>query len=153
MQSKQQRARARRAGREAAAAAGGHPQGPRGAGSVVGVVLGRLPRVLGALGLLWAVLAGCEARSGMFCEDQSDCRVGLICSMAKMLPDAGPSGSPRFGVCVPARRGAGEVCLSSGECEIQLRCSNEVGQLTSDGQHGTCIARPPDAGAGDLGSN
>ena len=153
MQSKQQRARAGRAGREAAAAAGGEPRRPGGIGSGGGVGLGGVPRVLGVLGLLWAVLAGCEARSGMFCEDQSDCRVGLMCSMARMLPDAGPSGSPRFGVCVPARRGAGEVCLSSGECEIQLRCSNEIGQLTSDGQHGTCIARPADAGASDLGSN
>ena len=147
MQSKRQRARVGRAGRVAAAAVTGGAVRvqARGRGGV-------LRRVLGVLGLC-AALAGCEARSGMFCEDASDCRVGLMCSMAKMLPDAGPAGSPRFGVCVPARRGAGEVCLSSGECEIQLRCSNEVGQVTSDGQHGTCIARPLDAGAGDLAAN
>lgn len=83
-------------------------------------------------------LCSCAATAGMSCQQDDDCRVGLVCSRPKAA-----AGS--FGVCEPARRGLGETCLWSSECQAPLFCSNEIGRFTADQRHGTCQPRP-DAG-------
>jgi len=93
--------------------------------------------------LLLALIWGCQAQEGMFCQQQSDCNVGLICTK--------PSGSRNpqgFGLCEPARRGAGETCLRSADCQSGLRCSNEVGMFNGDERHGICQVKevPQDGG-------
>jgi hypothetical protein len=108
----------------------------RGAAQVA-VVLG------GALGL-WAG-NGCQNRSGMPCQQQSDCNTGLLCNKP---PAAGPQG---YGICEPGLRGLGEICVSSAECSPGLVCSTVLGQPSEDGWHGMCQAGAlADAAAGDL---
>jgi hypothetical protein len=89
--------------------------------------------------VLVLVASGCSARAGMFCQETSDCRTGLIC--VKPPPrDGGPP--PQFGICEPGRRGQGEVCFWSSECQPGLFCSNQAGRFTEDGRHGRCEAAP-----------
>lgn len=82
------------------------------------------------IGMAWS---GCQAQAGMFCQQQSDCRVGLVCS--KPVGTATPTS---FGVCEPARRGSGESCLRTADCQAGLRCSTEVGVDNGDERHGIC---------------
>ncbi|MDW8284410.1 MAG: hypothetical protein RMK29_22110, partial [Myxococcales bacterium] len=53
--------------------------------------------------------AGCSARAGMFCQQDSDCRTGLICVRPAL--DGAVADGGGFGICEPARRGQGEVCF------------------------------------------
>ena len=79
----------------------------------------------------------------MQCQQQSDCRSGLICSKA-------PGASVlAFGVCEPARRGLGESCQRSSECISGLRCSSELGHVDGDGWFGSCEPAP-DMATADL---
>ncbi len=83
-----------------------------------------------------AVLLGtlsCQAQAGMFCQQQSDCRVGLVCAKSP-----GVTSANAYGVCQPALHGAGEPCLSSGDCDSGLICSNEIGIFNGDERHGLC---------------
>ena len=99
-----------------------------GAGTVFGIVFG---------------MSSCQAQAGMFCQQQSDCRVGLVCSKP-----AGTATPTSFGVCEPARRGSGESCLRTADCQTGLRCSIEVGVDNGDDRHGICEPQeaPQDAG-------
>ncbi len=103
---------------------------------------------------------GCNSTAGMFCQQNSDCRTGLLC--AKSSKDGGPApgtdaAAAAFGVCEAARRGLGETCLWSSECQASLFCSNQIGQFLEDLRHGTCQVRPardlslPDLGDGGIG--
>lgn len=83
-------------------------------------------------------LAACQGRAGMFCEKNTDCRVGLTC----VKPTTGSPAELVYGVCEPARRGLGETCLVSAECTPGLRCSNEIGVYSTDDRHGTCENLP-----------
>lgn len=83
-----------------------------------------------------AALIGCQGRAGMFCEKNTDCRVGLTCVKPTTAPDSA------YGVCEPALRGLGETCLTSAECTPLLRCSNEAGIYSTDDRHGTCQNLP-----------
>lgn len=97
-------------------------------------------RISGIAGLWGVVLiaAGCGAKAGMACQQQSDCRAGLICSKP---PGAAPNA---YGSCEPARRGLGESCLRSADCEPGLACSSARGNPGGDGWYGVCEPAPPD---------
>lgn len=97
--------------------------------------------------LALVLAAGCSARAGMFCQQDSDCRTGLIC--VKPVPTGATSDGGSFGICEPARRGQGEVCLWGSECQMPLVCSNTLGQYTGDGRHGRCLMPPPAPDAAD----
>ncbi|MFO0573608.1 MAG: hypothetical protein U1A78_06405 [Polyangia bacterium] len=87
--------------------------------------------------------AGCGSKAGMQCQQQSDCRSGLVCSKA-------PGASVlAFGICEPARRGLGESCQRSIECQAGLRCSTERGHVPGDGWFGVCEPAP-DMATADL---
>jgi hypothetical protein len=88
---------------------------------------------------LFALLGGtsCQEQAGMFCQQQSDCRVGLLCAKP-----VGASDPDSFGVCAPALRGMGEICLSSADCQPGLMCSNEIGIFNGDERHGICEVLP-----------
>lgn len=114
---------------------------------------GRAPglgRSLAAAATVLAALAltttGCGSKAGMQCQQQSDCRSGLICSKA---PGAG---ALAYGVCEPARRGLGESCQRSSECQAGLRCSTERDHVDGDGWFGVCEPAPAstDMAAADL---
>lgn len=96
---------------------------------------------IGVGGVFWT---GCQAAAGMFCQKQSDCRVGLVCTKSP-----GTANDTSYGVCVPARRGSGEPCQRSSDCESGLRCSIEAGIDNGDERHGICEPQP-DGGAPDL---
>lgn len=101
------------------------------------LVLRRSAEVL----LLTAALfgaSGCGAKAGMACQQQSDCRAGLVCSKP---PGAAPNA---YGSCEPARRGLGESCLRSAECQDGLACSSARGNPGGDGWYGVCEPAPPD---------
>jgi hypothetical protein len=88
---------------------------------------------------------GCQSAAGIFCQQQSECSTGLLCSKP---PGASATS---FGVCEPARKGFGELCTYSSECQAGLRCSTELAGA-SDQRHGTCQpgpSSPTDAGIGD----
>jgi hypothetical protein len=94
-----------------------------------------------AAALLCAALAGaagCGAKAGMACQQQGDCRAGLICSKP---PGAAPNA---YGSCEPARRGLGESCVRSSECQTGLACSSARGSVGGDGWYGVCEPAPPD---------
>lgn len=93
------------------------------------------------------LLCACTNRAGMPCQQQSDCRSGLVCSFPP-VDAATPPGAPTYGVCQPALRGDGETCLYSSECQTGLLCSNELGVFSGDRRHGFCQAQPADAGPG-----
>lgn len=76
---------------------------------------------------------GCSAQAGMYCQQQSDCRVGLVCNKPR---GARPES---YGICEPARRGTGEACVRSSDCEVGLICSSELGALSPDERHGLCM--------------
>lgn len=105
------------------------------------------------LGLVLLVLSlaapGCTGREGMFCQEDRDCRAGLLC--ARPTPEGGADMSI-YGVCEPARRGLGTPCLRTSECTPGLRCSNEWGHFLTDGRQGTCQSAP-DAGPGASGAD
>lgn len=89
----------------------------------------------------------------MYCQEQAECRAGLVCRKPAHGPDGGPLDRRAYGICVPALLGRGEVCLRSDECEEGLRCSSEVGEFSDDERHGLCQPRPTlDAAARDLAS-
>lgn len=91
---------------------------------------------------------GCSAQTGMFCQQQSDCRPGLVCNKPP-----GTSRPDSYGVCEPARRGTGEACLRSSDCGPGLFCSIEIGSESPDERHGICLpSSGPDAGPSDLGA-
>lgn len=80
----------------------------------------------------------------MFCQEDRDCRAGLLC--ARPTPEGGADMSI-YGICEPARRGLGSTCLRTSECTPGLRCSNEWGHFIPDGRQGTCLHPPLDAAA------
>lgn len=96
--------------------------------------------IAGIVGILGVALitSGCGAKAGMACQQQSDCRAGLVCSKP---PGAAPNA---YGSCEPARRGLGEACLRSAECEPGLACSSARGNPGGDGWYGVCEPAPPD---------
>lgn len=81
-----------------------------------------------------SVGAGCSAQAGMYCQQQSDCRVGLVCNK----PPGARADS--YGICEPARRGNGEACVRSSDCEVGLICSSELGTVGPDERHGICLS-------------
>jgi hypothetical protein len=89
--------------------------------------------------------SGCTGREGMFCQEDRDCRAGLLC--ARSTPEGGADMSI-YGICEPARRGLGTPCLRVSECSPGLRCSNEWGHFLADGRQGTCQPAP-DAAPGN----
>ena len=98
-------------------------------------------------GLPWLVAAvlggtGCLSSAGMYCQEQAECRAGLVCQKPSRVGDGGAPGLSAYGVCVPALLGRGEICLSSDECDDGLRCSNTVGVFTEDERHGLCQSAP-----------
>jgi hypothetical protein len=96
-----------------------------------------------ALAVAFGLLMGCQSPAGMYCQQQSECRVGLIC-----LKPPGTATDTSFGVCAPALRGQGESCLRHDDCQSGLRCSNEAGEDNGDERHGICELDPTiDAGA------
>jgi hypothetical protein len=115
-------------------------------------IVGALLRIacLVGLGGIALITSGCGAKAGMACQQQSDCRAGLICSKP---PGAAPNA---YGSCEPARRGLGESCLRSTECEIGLACSSARGNPGGDGWYGVCepapldLLPPPDMAMPDL---
>lgn len=86
--------------------------------------------------------AGCSAQTGMYCQQQSDCRIGLVCNKPR---GARPES---YGICEPARRGTGEACVRSSDCEVGLICSSEIGAPSPDERHGLCMP-----GGGSDGGN
>ena len=120
----------------------------------------RLLAALAGVGAVVLLAWGCDSTTGMYCQKDGDCRSGLICAKApssaldggRNLPN-GIDGAEVFGVCEPARRGVGETCLWTSECQGPLFCSNEVGQFLDDQRHGTCQPRHMSdmPGAHDLG--
>jgi hypothetical protein len=111
-------------------------------GSVAASVAGSIALVVSVcVVILWL---GCQSQAGMFCQQQSECRVGLVCTKSP-----GTATPTSYGVCVPARRGTGEPCQRSSECEIGLRCTIEIGIDNGDERHGIC-EMATDAGAVDM---
>jgi hypothetical protein len=101
--------------------------------------------------LLFACLfLACASSAGMYCQQDADCKSGLIC--VKPPPDAvtngatdGGGSNAGYGICQPALRGLGQTCLWTTECQPPLFCSNEIGDYLADDRHGTCQPRPPAA--------
>jgi hypothetical protein len=82
----------------------------------------------------------------MYCQQQSDCRVGLVCNKPR------GARAESYGICEPARRGTGEACVRSSECEVGLICSSELGDPSPDERHGICLpVAASDGGVADAG--
>lgn len=100
--------------------------------------------------LVWSL--SCQAQAGMFCQQQSDCRAGLVCTK----PAGQMASSDSSGICEPARRGSGESCLRSADCQSGLVCSNELEIFNGDERHGLCQSpkdvQSPDGGIRDQGN-
>jgi hypothetical protein len=98
---------------------------------------------LGAIGLFSG--PGCQSPSGLFCQQQSDCSSGLVCSKPPGVS------ATSYGVCSPARRGLGEICVYNSDCDEGLRCASDS-VSPNDLRHGICQPTgSSDGGLGDAG--
>ena len=81
---------------------------------------------------------GCQSRAGTFCQSSTECRPGLFCSK----PPGNTSLS--WGVCEPAKRGAGETCGGDTPPSDGRYSTCQLSPGGSDGGTGSDFATPPD---------